>query len=67
MFLALGVIDEMAEKTSGDEDVSKSTCDQAKPDIVTNFPLHWLVWHNDFRDLEKALASGKVSIYFFLN
>lgn len=30
------------------------------------YPLHWLVWHNDYRNLETELASGKVRIQFLL-
>ena len=24
------------------------------------YPLHWLVWHNDYRRLEEELSKGKV-------
>lgn len=30
------------------------------------YPLHWLVWHNDYRNLETELASGKVRIQLSL-
>lgn len=32
----------------------------ATDDIQANFPLHWLVWNNDFEELELALQSEKV-------
>lgn len=26
-----------------------------------NFPIHWLVWHNDYQKLDDELKSGGVS------
>ena len=26
-----------------------------------NFPIHWLVWHNDYQKLDEELKSGGVS------
>ena len=30
------------------------------------YPLHWLVWHNDFNELERVLAVKKVSFLSLL-
>ncbi|CAL4160939.1 unnamed protein product [Meganyctiphanes norvegica] len=30
-----------------------------KANAKEDYPLHWLVWHNEYRTLEKEIASGK--------
>lgn len=31
-------------------------------DIKANYPLHWLVWNNDFVELQDILSSETVSL-----
>lgn len=31
-------------------------------DIKEKFPMHFLVWNNDFQDLEKILKENKVKL-----
>lgn len=39
---------------------SGAESDGASRKCSENYPLHWLVWHNNYRKLDKELTDGKV-------
>ena len=35
--------------------------------IRKNYPLHWLVWHNSYVELDKELSTNQVCAYLLFN